>query len=243
MFTKGLNCFFTGLTRFYSDRSLIKYAVFPLLLMLGSTLLFLILAVMLTSYQTAKLEQWISALPSFISWAAPVLSAGAIIAAAVITFVIAILAATTVYEAFSGPFFDTLIKNYERKYHNLVLPDIPLKRGLCFLLQALLYNINTLLLSLILLLPSLLIPFLGPLVLCLIAGYRVGITYMLPSGFLHNRSIKEQLVSAQGKKACVLGFGITVYLLFLLPFLSLLLLPGVILGGTELFHCLNDDKK
>ena len=243
MFQKGLNCFFTGLTRFYSDRSLMKYAVFPFILMFGSTLLFLILAVILASYQAAKLEQWLSALPSGFSWAAPVLSAGAIIAAAVITVTISILAASTLYEAFAGPFFDSLIKNYEKKYYGVILPDIPLKRSLFFLLQSIFYSINTLLLSLVLLLPSLFIPFLGPLFLCVIIGYRIGVTYMIPSGFLHNRSVKEQLVSARGKKACILGFGITVYLLFLLPMISLLLLPGVVLGGTELLHCLDRDEK
>ena len=243
MFQKGLNCFFTGLTRFYSDRSLMKYAVFPFILMFGTTLLFLILAVILASYQTAKLEQWLSALPSGLSWAAPVLSAGAIIAVAIITVIISILAASTLYEAFAGPFFDSLIKNYEKKYYGITLPDIPLKKSLLFLLQSVFYSINTLLLSLFLLLPSLLIPFVGPLLLCLIIGYRIGVTYMIPSGFLHNKSVKEQLVSARGKKAYILGFGITVYLLFLLPVISLLLLPGVVLGGTELLHRLNDEEK
>ena len=86
-------------------------------------------------------------------------------------------------------------------------------------------------------------PVAGPCLLGIVAGYRLGVTYMLPTGFLKNKTVEEQLALLAGKKSMVSGFGITVYLLFLLPpFISIFLLPGILLGGTELLHLMEDDS-
>ena len=96
--------------------------------------------------------------------------------------------------------------------------------------------------SILLFLIALIVPVAGPCLLGIVAGYRLGVTYMLPAGFLKNRTVQEQLALLAGKKSMVSGFGITVYLLFLLPpFISIFLLPGIILGGTELLHQIEDN--
>ena len=95
------------------------------------------------------------------------------------------------------------------------------------------YSINTLLLSLVLCIPAILLPFAGTLLMTLIMGYRIGVTFCIPQGLLQNLPIREQLAQYQGKRAVILGFGVMIYLHFLLPLAPLFLLPGVILGGSE----------
>ena len=143
---------------------------------------------------------------------------------------------------FAGPFFDSLIRCYEKKYHGIDLKEVPFKRSLRFLRDSFCYSINTLLISGAVLIVSFLIPLVGPCLVGAVAGYRLGVTYMLPTGFLKNRTVREQLELLAGKKSAVFGFGITVYLLFLLPpFVSIFLLPGMILGGTEVMHLVEEN--
>jgi hypothetical protein len=64
-------------------------------------------------------------------------------------------------------------------------------------------------------------------------GYRLGVTFCITQGLLHNQPVREQLALYKKKRAAVLGFGVMIYLLFLLQLAPIFLLPGVILGGSE----------
>lgn len=232
-FLKGIECFFTGVTRFYGDKSLLKYAASPFLLMLGAYFIYLTSAVLLSSFIAAKLEACLSNLPSYLSWAAKILSGGAAISVFILAVILAVLAVSSLYEIFAGPFFDSLIVRYEKKYHNLEHPKISFPRMLRLQTGSVIYSINTLLLSLILCIPAILLPFAGTLLMTLIMGHRLGVTFCIPQGLLHNQPVREQLAQYRGKRAVVLGFGVMIYLHFLLPLAPLFLLPGVILGGSE----------
>ena len=244
MFIRGIRCFFTGLCRFYSDVSLMKYAVIPFVLMSVCMLGLLTLVVGWASRLGREIEAWISALPAWISWAAQAVSAAAVGGAAIFSLVAAVLVILVFYETFAGPFFDSLIRHYGKKYYGIEFEYVPFKRSLCFLWESLCYSLYTLLISLFLLLVAFFVPFAGPCLLLVVTGYRLGVTYLLPSGFLKNLSVREQIVLLAGKKFCVYGFGMTVYILFLLPpFVSIFLLPGIILGGTELLLLVEDKSR
>ena len=233
-FLKGIECFFTGVSRFYSDKSLLKYAAIPFLLMLGAYFIYLISAVLLAGFIASKTEAYLADLPSYLSWAAKILSGGAAVSVLLLAFVLATLAVSSLYEIFAGPFFDSLIVCYEKKYLNLEHPQISFLRMLRLQIGSIRYSINTLLLSLILCLPAALLPFAGTVLMTLIMGYRIGATFCIPQGLLQNQTVREQLAQYKGKRAAVLGFGIIIYLHFLLPLAPLFLLPGVILGGSEI---------
>ena len=242
MFADGVCCFFVGLRRFYSDRSLMKYCIIPFLLMSGGMFLLFAFAVGMAFRLVKAVESWMSSLPEWINWASRVVSVVAVSGAAVAAFVAAVLILLVFYEMFAGPFFDSLIRCYEKKYHGIDLKEVPFKRSLRFLRDSFCYSINTLLISGAVLIVSFLIPLVGPCLVGAVAGYRLGVTYMLPTGFLKNRTVREQLELLAGKKSAVFGFGITVYLLFLLPpFVSIFLLPGMILGGTEVMHLVEEN--
>ena len=244
MFFGGISCFFVGVVRFYSDIKLVKYAVIPFVLMAGCLCLLFALAVGMASRMGHVIEEWVSSLPNWISWAASVVSAAAVGGAAILSFVAAVLIMLVFYETFAGPFFDSLIRHYEKKYYRIDFEDVPFKRSLRFLWESCCYSFNTLLISFFFLIIAFLVPFAGPCLLGIVAGYRLGVTYMLPSGFLKNLSLREQIALLAGKKSGVYGFGMTVYILFLLPpFISIFLLPGIILGGTELLHLIEDHSQ
>ena len=243
LFARGVRCFFVGIIRFYSNISLIKYALIPLVLMLACMFLLFAFVVGMISRLGGLVETWISSLPSWINWAAPFFSAVTVAGFSVISLLAAVLIILTFYETFAGPFFDSLIRHYEKKYYGVDLKDVPFRRTLRFLGESFCYSLSTLLISSFFLLMAFFVPFAGPCLLGIVAGYRLGVTYMLPAGFLKNKTVKEQLALLSGKKSVVSGFGITVYLLFLLPpFVSVFLLPGIILGGCELLHLIEEDS-
>ena len=239
MFADGVCCFFIGLRRFYSDRSLMKYGIVPFLLMSGCMFGLFALAVGMVFRLMKIMENWMSFLPDWVNLMFQTVTAVGVAAAA---FVAAVLMILVFYETFAGPFFDSLIRCYEKKYHGIDLKEVSFKRSFLFFLESCRYSINTLLISFILFAVSFLIPLLGPCLVGGIAGYRLGVTYILPTGFLKNKTVREQQKLFARKKSLVSGFGITVYLLFLLPpFVSIFLLPGMILGGTEVLHLIEEN--
>ena len=242
MFADGVCCFFVGLRRFYSDRSLMKYCIIPFLLMSGGMFLLFVFAVGMAFRLAKTVESWISSLPEWISWASRAVSVVAVSGAAVAAFVAAVLILLVFYETFAGPFFDSLIRCYEKKYHGVDLKEVSFKRSFLFFRESCRYNVHTLLLSGVLLIAACLIPVAGHCLVAAVAGYRLGVAYILPTGFQKDKSVREQLELLAGKKSAVFGFGITVYLLFLLPpFVSIFLLPGMILGGTEVIHLVEEN--
>ena len=154
LFFKGIGCFVTGLTRFYSDRTLLKYALFPFILMLVTHFIFLVSTVLMTAAVTAKLENWLSRLPVWISKTLSFVSILGSFMAGAAVILVSLLTFSTFFELFAGPFFDCLIKKYEKKYHGTDTDDVPLRRTLRFWLESACYAVNTLLILLILFLPA-----------------------------------------------------------------------------------------
>ena len=73
-----------------------------------------------------------------------------------------------------------------------------------------------------------------------IMGYYIAISYMICSANNRNVPISKLHTLAKKKGALTLGFGVTAYVLLLIPFSTIILLPGLVLGGAELF---NDEFK
>ena len=220
-FFAGIKCFLKGLCAFYTDKSLWKYAVLPIFLMLGSYLLFLILTVISAGFLTHKLQASLTALPDWLAWLHAFISIGMTAVAILTALFLSIVTATTVFEIFAGPFFDRLILSYELKKRGIILEELSFSQTLRQFREAFLYNIQTLLLLPVLALAALFIPLFGPLLFVCIASYRLGFSYVIPSGFLHRKSLKEQSSCGFSGKMAVLCFGLLIYGLFLLPFISI----------------------
>ena len=64
----------------------------------------------------------------------------------------------------------------------------------------------------------------------------MGITYLVCSANNSGISIPKIRSIAKRRVATILGFGMTAYVLLLIPFATIILLPGLVLGGSDLFN-------
>ena len=95
---------------------------------------------------------------------------------------------------------------------------------------------KTALLFLILLLLSFFLPFAGQLLLVLFVGIRMAYSLLFAPGFLRGQGIEETKEILSRRKMELLGFGVAVYLLQLIPLMLPLTLPGMILGAVMLYN-------
>ena len=67
-------------------------------------------------------------------------------------------------------------------------------------------------------------------------GYFFGLTYIICSANRNGTRI-GQLKKAAGKRIfIILGFGVSAYFLLMIPLAAIIFLPGLVLGGSELFN-------
>ena len=83
---------------------------------------------------------------------------------------------------------------------------------------------------------SVLLPGAGVLLMALFIGYRQALSCLFASGFNRGLTLREIRRRAGTRKMLVLGFGVTVYLLFLIPFAAVFLIPGFAVSGTLLYN-------
>ena len=90
--------------------------------------------------------------------------------------------------------------------------------------------------ALLLLIPPLLIPVAGLIPAVAVVGYRFGLSYAFSSAFARRIDVREVRRRARPHRAAVVAFGGLSYLLLLIPFAAVFLLPGFALGGSIFFH-------
>ena len=64
----------------------------------------------------------------------------------------------------------------------------------------------------------------------------MGITYLICSANNSGVSIPKIQSIVKKRIATILGFGVTAYVLLLIPFATIIILPGLVLGGSDLFN-------
>ena len=107
-------------------------------------------------------------------------------------------------------------------------------RNLKYCFDSLLFGVRTSVLFVFLFILSLIFPVAGQLLLACSMGYCAGIAYMLTPANTRGLTLADMRARIGGRRWAVLGFGLTAYLLLLIPFATLFLLPGLVLGGTDL---------
>ena len=241
-YLEGFCALFSGCEIFFRDRSLWKYALLPMCLMTAAYALAVGLVVYLSALLAVRLEAWIAALPRWISWIAGFAAGSTVVIAFLLALVIAVFTMSAVYEIFGGPFFDRLILNYEKKYRGTDLAEPDWKNTLLFLRESVCHSITTFLGMIFWILTGLLLPLAGPVLLFLFMSYRLGVTCVMPTGFLRGMGLKEQRTLLSRNRMRLLGFGSAAYLVQLIPLAPVLLLPGLILGGAELLHGIEKER-
>lgn len=232
-FFRGACCAIDGIKYFYNDRSLWKHTIGPWLTLLaaytGITWVIFRLAGTLASCLTARMDNC----PAFLK---TLLEGSLTLVATLLAALIVLTTLSTLFEIFGGVFFDRLIEEFEKKYYNTTFPRVPFSNQLLFTLQAAWFGFKTALLFLILLLLSFFLPFAGQLLLVLFVGIRMAYSLLFAPGFLRGQGIEETKETLSRRKMELLGFGVAVYLLQLIPLMLPLTLPGMILGAVMLYN-------
>ena len=84
---------------------------------------------------------------------------------------------------------------------------------------------------------------LGQIALLLFAGYRYGFSLISSAFNYHGMSWQEIRVWSHKNPGRILGFGIASYILLLIPFAILFVLPGITLGGILLYHDYQEEQE
>lgn len=236
-FFHGAACVFEGISIFYRDKSLWKFTFFPWLFLLatytGVAALILHFSRGLSRFLVSQISSW----PEFVR---TLLEGSLTLLAVLLAILIIFTTLSTLFEIFGSLFFDRLLEAFEKKHFQTSFPELPLKTQFRFTLEGAWFGLKTTLLFFILLMTSF-IPVAGPILLVIIMGIRMGYALLFAPGFLRAKSIAEtrQLLN----KREVAGFGITAYLLQLVPLLLPVILPGMILGAAILYNASCQQEK
>jgi CysZ protein len=80
------------------------------------------------------------------------------------------------------------------------------------------------------------IPYAGFLLPAVVLGYLFGISFLIYSVEHRRIRFSEFKKTLPGHRMLVLGFGLTMYVLFFIPFLPVLFLPVAVTGGTMIYN-------
>ena len=235
-FSKGAGWLLKGISCFYRTPSLWKFALIPFLLTL---LLYGILFLAAVRYGIPYLldllpdpeghAQWVRWLIHPLRWLAALSCWLGLVLAVLLTL-------SSIYELLGAPFFDGMVVRMEREKYGKESVPLPFQRNLVCAFQSGMFSLVTLLLAVGLFFCALLLPVIGPLLMVLVIGYRMALTYLFSCGFNRGLGVREILSLAGKRHTLVLGFGTAAYLLLMVPFVSIFLIPAFVVSGILLYN-------
>ena len=234
-FCRGFAFSLRGVRLFYTTPGLWKYTVFPLIMVIATYVLLGYLGSCAVGAFAGFIDEKCAQLPDFLQWLATAARAVSILLMIMILSVIAVVSIGTLYELFGGIFFDALIHRFAGNLCKEKLPELNWKFALKAVFDTAIYSVNTMLIILFFLLVNLLLPIAGQIVMILIVSYRFGVVYLAMSGFHFGKNLLQTKAAAYANKMLVLGFGVSIYLMFLFPLAVLFLLPGIMLAGMLIY--------
>ena len=227
-FCKGFGYVFNGVKIFYSMPGLWRYSIFPL----GIIFLLYVLAIggsVTVAVKIAGGAAWIENL-------SPVWKCSLVGGIILLFLVLLILLLKPLYEMTTGLFWERLTEKFEFLHYGKKMESLSWKISLRQNADCAVYGIFSLLWFLLLFVIGFFIPIIGPAVLFSVMAYRYGISCLFCTTNNRGTSVRECCAVAGKRRWLILGYGIASYLLLLIPFGAIFSLPGIIVGGTLLFH-------
>ena len=235
-FLKGVSLVFQGIALFYRTPSLWKFSAVPLCLVLIFYVLIFYLSfrfavpwILDFLPAPANHSVWLRWLIYPLRWLTAVSCGAALLLVSYQTL-------STLYEITGSLFFDAMVVEIEKTRYSHNAVPLSFRQNLTGALQSVGYSVGTLLITIVLLPLGLLIPVIGVILMALVLGWRQGQTYIFSSGFNRGYSLPEIRRIAEKRKMLLLGFGTTIYLLYLIPVAAIPLIPGYIVSGVLLFN-------
>ena len=235
-FLRGVAYIPKGCREFYGDKKAWKYAAIPLSIIV----LFYLSAFWMIIHYSGKcadgINTWLSGLPSWLSWFYSFVSGFSYFLGVIVALVLLGTTICVFYEMFGSLFFDSLVEYYERKKFAIIPRNLSITKNIKYGFESLFFGIHISVFSLLSFVIGVFFPFVGQLLFIIIMGYYTGISYMICSANNSGFSLSKLRVVAKGKTEIILGFGMTAYVLLLIPFATIIIFPGLVLGGASLFN-------
>ena len=234
-FLKGAFYTGSGCRSFYSDRKAWKYALFPF----GIILLFYIAVFAGSLYLSVKTADaalsLLENLPQWLEWLKYAVSPVTGILFTILFIIMATQTFCALYELSGGVFFDALAEYHQMKKYNIKPMALSLSCKMKWGFDALKFALSTAVQLAVLFVVSLIFPIIGQILFILCAGYYIGFSCMMSSAGSRGYQLDDLRKAAKKRIFLILGFGTTAYLIMMIPFAAVIMLPGIVTGGTELF--------
>ena len=190
-FLSGAMLVFKGLHIFYNNKKLWSYALFPFLIMMIFYSAAAYLFFKTARASSGKLADTFQQLPDWLSWLGTVTNG--LLSAFSAIFIILFLCTTfcTFYEFFGGFFFDSLTEYHEKIKFGIVPDKKGFRENLKNFRDSVLWGTHTFIVFCLLFAISLLLPFIGQIILIMVMGYYLGISSMISSANNSGVSVKQ----------------------------------------------------
>ncbi len=235
-FSRGIGYVFKGIMGFWKRPRLWLYAIVPFICV--KAVLAWVSYYVLHSHVQPLVERMTSVISG---WGMETLAvvAGFVVhwTAAIAFFLFMASVSSMLFEVFGGVFFTYMVRRYEHiVYERPLDPPVTWRQDLLNTLSCVVYSIGTVILSLLVMVLGFAFPFVAHALAACFVGYRYGISYCAESGFNKGWSIALLQQRFAGRRAVLYGFGMMVFLLLMIPYISILLIPGFVIGGTILVN-------
>ena len=232
-YSRGLYYALQGVKDFYRNKFLWKYTIVPL-----SILLILHIAVWTGAFiwLAPYLEENITqSLPRWLLDLIPLNTAVTVLTCFCAVVILAVLS-NCIYETVGAFFFPAMVRAYEERVLNITLPQLSLRSTMRNCLAS--CGLSCIIIMLLMLLSwmALLIPVIGMLFFLLIMGYQYSILFMSEACFSQDCRLSDMKYHFSTKTGVLHGFGMFAFFMVQIPFVSPLLYPGFLLGGTRMFN-------
>ena len=226
--SRGADYVFQGVREFYKHKQLWKYAipsfVITLIADITAVCLLLMKGVPFAEQYLAKVTGWLPA-----SVAEPVHLIFTVLIW--LTFLMLLSALSYTMFEFTGCFFFAwMVARYEREILHGNNAPLTWKTECRDMVESGLYTVGTVILAALLSVLGFFLPLITEFIKAFAIGFRYAVSYASEAGF--NRNIRLQNLPKLIPSNVTASFGVTVYFLLLLPFISLFLIPGFFIGGT-----------
>ncbi len=235
-FFRGVGYLLSGIREFWSRPRLWLYALVPLLCV---KVVFSLVTWMVMRHWILPLESWMQGQFEVIGWnTVGGLAAKGVHWLCLIGLLMVMSAvASFLFELFGCFFFSRMVRFYEHwVYQRPQPPPLGVGRELLNGFDSIVYSLGTVLLYVPLMAIGIIFPLAGQLMTAWFIGYRYGVSYCAEAGFNRGMTIHTFQVRLRGRRPVLYGFGVAVFVILLIPFLSILLIPGCVIGGTRLVN-------
>ena len=238
-FGAGINFVFTGIGEFFRHKVLWKYAAIPfvLTLVLYTALfywgMYIFLPQIIASMENFFAGRWFE----FLYNSCRILTVGSFY---LIFFALTLFFAANIFEISGSWFFSRMVRCYERKVLGRKIEVLQWHREARNVFACIFFSTGTLLIYLLMIMIGFFLPGIGFIITIPIVGYRYATTYCSEAVFNQGYRLHDTGIIFDGKQGLLYGFGSMVFLLFLIPFVPIFLIPGFVIGGTLLYHHRND---